>query len=88
MDESAVTGEPLPVERGPGDEVIAGTITSDFFGISRALSAKYNASVPLAQPTENFDLVNFEKLTCKVETLQNIFKSYKIKDTKSKSIGF
>jgi heavy metal translocating P-type ATPase len=29
MDESAVTGEPIPVERGPGDPVVAGTVSTN-----------------------------------------------------------
>lgn len=29
MDESAVTGEPIPVERGPGEPVVAGTISTN-----------------------------------------------------------
>jgi Cu+-exporting ATPase len=29
MDESAVTGEPIPVERGPGDAVVAGTVSTN-----------------------------------------------------------
>ncbi|MDG2030580.1 MAG: cation-translocating P-type ATPase [Phycisphaerales bacterium] len=29
MDESAVTGEPIPMERGPGDVVVAGTVSTN-----------------------------------------------------------
>ena len=37
-------------------QVIAGTITSEFFGNFKHFKAKKSASVPLAQPTVCFEL--------------------------------
>jgi Cu2+-exporting ATPase len=46
-DESTVTGESLPVEKGPGDEVIAGTINQA--GSLRFRATKVGADTALAQ---------------------------------------
>ena len=47
VDESLVTGESVPVEKGPGDEVIAGTINGD--GSLRFRATKVGADTALAQ---------------------------------------
>jgi Cu2+-exporting ATPase len=47
LDESMVTGESLPVEKGPGDEVIAGTINQS--GSLRFRATKVGADTALAQ---------------------------------------
>ena len=47
VDESMVTGESIPVEKGPGDEVIAGTINQS--GSLRFTATKVGADTALAQ---------------------------------------
>ncbi|HEV8635236.1 MAG TPA: copper-translocating P-type ATPase [Chloroflexota bacterium] len=47
LDESAVTGESVPVEKGPGDEVISGTINGS--GSLRFRATKVGADTALAQ---------------------------------------
>src|ERR671914_1370588 len=47
IDESMVTGESIPVEKGPGDEVIAGTINQA--GTLRFTATKVGADTALAQ---------------------------------------
>jgi Cu2+-exporting ATPase len=47
LDESTVTGESLPVEKGPGDEVISGTINGS--GSLRFRATKVGADTALAQ---------------------------------------
>jgi len=47
VDESMVTGESIPVEKGPGDEVIAGTINQS--GTLRFRATKVGADTALAQ---------------------------------------
>ncbi|MCC6178463.1 MAG: HAD-IC family P-type ATPase, partial [Chloroflexi bacterium] len=47
VDESMVTGESVPVEKGPGDEVIAGTINQS--GTLRFKATKVGADTALAQ---------------------------------------
>jgi Cu2+-exporting ATPase len=47
IDESMVTGESLPVEKGPGDQVIAGTINQS--GSLRFRATKVGADTALAQ---------------------------------------
>src|SRR5207244_10549039 len=47
VDEGMVTGESLPVEKGPGDEVIAGTINQS--GSLRFRATKVGAETALAQ---------------------------------------
>jgi Cu2+-exporting ATPase len=47
IDESVVTGESLPVEKGPGDEVIAGTLNGQ--GSLRFRATKVGADTALAQ---------------------------------------
>ena len=47
VDESMVTGESVPVEKGPGDEVIAGTINQS--GTLRFQATKVGADTALAQ---------------------------------------
>ncbi len=50
VDESMLTGEPLPVEKGPGDEVVAGTINARGTFLFR--STRIGADTVLAQIIE------------------------------------
>ena len=48
------------IDRTVEIQVIAGTITSEFFGSLKAFKLRYKASVPLAQPTVCLDLQYLE----------------------------
>jgi len=47
VDESMITGESLPVEKGPGDELVGATINKE--GVVRARAAKVGSDTALAQ---------------------------------------